>query len=342
MDKVSSPQLLSLISKSISDSPGLFCYGCPFSWKIQFQMEEENYEFVLSASSAIEERLWKTETLKCSAAVAEMGRSGGTWDPRKYSLLSLSLVPLDHIQYTVSSLARRSSMDSVAITRRANVQPVVIKKTHFPHTMEETPNPPPEGEIERPKITVARGAITVTARRAERIRLERLISDAYTRDVLPMPGMILGRGDLFLRGSIMRRLSLHATFAKRSSSVSITSNSGRAVPDARSIDYPSGEEKDLLTTHDGGNDQRRSADADCESPKTPTSTLGRHRTIRFRSTPKRTSESSPRSEKRSSQGNTSELSPTRKKWPSSMGILSALAPKNLMQRKSSMGQGDGN
>ncbi|OKO90265.1 hypothetical protein PENSUB_13398 [Penicillium subrubescens] len=331
-----------LKEETIQNGQGLFCYGCPFSWKIQFQMEEENFEFVLSASSAIEERLWKTETLKCSAALTEMGRSGGTWDPRKYSLLSLPLVPLDHVQYTVSSLARRSSMDSVAITRRANVQPVVIKKTHFPHTTEETPNPPPEGEIERPKTTVARGAVTVTARRAERVRLERLISDAYTRDVLPMPGMVLCRGDLFRRGSIMRRLSLHATFAKRSSSVSITSNSGRAVPDARSIDYPSGEEKDLLTTHDGGNDQRRSADADCESPKTPTSTIGRQRTIRFRTTPKITSESSPRSEKRSSQESSSELSPTRKKWPSSMGILNALSPKNLMQRKSSMGQGDGN
>lgn len=304
-------------------------------------MQEENYEFVLSASSAIEERLWKTETLKCSAALVETGRSGGTWDPRKYSLLSLSLVPLDHIQYTASSLTRRSSMDSVAIARKANVQPVVIKKTHFPHTTEEATNPPPEGEIERPKTTVARGAITVTARRAERVRLERLISDAYTRDVLPMPGMVLGRGDIFRRGSIMRRLSLHASFAKRSSSVSITSNSGRVVPDARSIDYPSGEEKDLLSTHDGGNDQRRSADADCDSPKTPTSTLGRQRTIRFRSMPKRTSESSPRSEKRTSQESGSELSPTRKKWPSSIGIL-ALSPKNLIQRKSSMGQGDGN
>jgi hypothetical protein len=206
---------------------------------------------------------------------------------------------------------------------------------------EEATNPPPEGEIERPKTTVARGAITVTARRAERVRLERLISDAYTRDVLPSPGMVLGRGDLFRRGSIMRRLSLHATFAKRSSSVSITSDPGRAVTDARYIEYPSGEENYLVTTHDGGNDQRRSADATCESPKTPTSTLGHQRTIRFRSTSKRTSESSPRSEKRTSQESTSELSSTRKKWPSSMGILSALSLKNLIQRKSSMGQGDG-
>lgn len=327
-----------------SDSPGLFCYGCSFSWKFQFQVQEESFEFVLSASSAIEERLWKTETLKCSAALAEMGKPGGTRDPRKYSFLNLPLLPLDRIQYTVASLARRSSMDSVGVARKANVQPVVIKKTHFPHTTDETTNPPPEGEIERPKTTVARGALTVTAKRAERIRLERLISDVYTRDVLPLPGMVLGRGDLFRRGSIMRRLSLHATFAKRSSSVSIASQSGRAAADARSIDYQSGEEKDLVTPQDGTNDQRRSAEADCRSPKTPTSTIGRQRTIRFRSTRKRTSESasSPRSEKRTSQEISSEISPSRKKWSSPIGILSALSPKNLMRSKSGMGHGDGN
>lgn len=308
-------------------------------------MGEENFEFVLSASSAIEERLWKTETLKCSAALAEMGKPGGTWDARKYSLLNLPLVPLDRIHYTVSSLARRSSMDSVGVTRKANVQPVVIKKTHFPHTTEEPTNPPPEGEIERPKITVARGALTVTAKRAERVRLERLISDAYTRDVLPLPGMVLGRGDLFRRGSIMRRLSLHASFAKRSSSISVTSHSARVVPDARSIDYQSGEEKDSVTTHDGPNDQRRSAEADCESPKTPTSTIGRQRTIRFRSTPKRISESasSPRSEKRNSQESGSEVSPSRgKKWTSPIGLLGALSPKNLVRPRSGKGHGDGN
>ncbi|CEO59786.1 hypothetical protein PMG11_04443 [Penicillium brasilianum] len=333
-----------LKEETIQNGQGLFCYGCPFSWKFQFQVREENYEFVLSASSSIEERLWKTETLKCSAALAEKGQPGGTWDPRKYTLLNLPLVPLDHIQYTVASLARRSSMDSVGIQRKASVQPVVIKKTHFPHTSDEVTNPPPEGEIERPKTTVARGALTVTARRAERVRLERLISDAYTRDVLPLPGMVLGRGDIFRRGSIMRRLSLHATFAKRSSSVSIASQSGRAVADARSIDYQSGEEKDVVTTHDRTNDQRRSAEAECESPKTPTSTLGRQRTIRFRSTSKRTSESasSPRSEKCTSQESSSGLSLTRKKWSSTMGLLSALSPKNLIKPRSSMGHEDEN
>ena len=308
-------------------------------------MGEENYEFVLSASSAIEERLWKTETLKCSAVLAEMGKPGGTWDPRKYSLLNLPLVPLDRIQYTVSSLARRSSMDSVGVTRKANVQPVVIKKTYFPHTTDEAPKPLPEGEIERQKTTVARGAVTVTAKRAERVRLERLISDAYTRDVLPLPGMVLGRGDLLRRGSIMRRLSLHASFAKRASTISVASQSGRVIPDARSIDHQSGEEKDLITTYDGGNDQRRSGEPECESPKTPTSTIGHQRTIRLRSTPKRTSESasSPRSEKRTSQESSSEISPLRgKKWTSSKGLLGALSPKNLVRPRSGKGQGDEN
>ncbi|KAJ5174289.1 uncharacterized protein N7482_000166 [Penicillium canariense] len=331
-----------LKEETLQNGHGLFCYGCPFSWKFQFQRQEENYEFVLSASCATEERLWKTETLKCSAALAGMAKPGGSWDPRKYTILKLPLVPLGRVQYAVASLARRSSMDSTAVTRKAKVQHVVIKKTHFPHTLEETTSPSPEGEIERPKTTAARGSLTVTARRVDRIRLERLISDVYTRDVLPLPGMVLGRGDLFRRGSIMQRLSLHATFTKRSRSVS-TVHSGPVLTDAHSIDRHSREGRELVPTHDGCADHRSSTEPDRESPKTPMSTLGRSRTLRFQNTPKRASESasSPRSEKRLSQESSSGTSPLRKKWTSPISLLSALSPKNLMRPRPNMGQGNG-
>ncbi|KAJ5679849.1 hypothetical protein N7462_008093 [Penicillium macrosclerotiorum] len=281
------------------------------------QEQDENYEFILSASSAIEEMIWKTESLKYSAALSEMAKPGGVWDPRK-----------------------RSSMDSMAISRKAHVQQIVIKKTHYPHSLDE-PGSPISSEIDRPSNTpVARGAPTITAKRVDRIRLERQIIDVYTRDVLPLPGMVLGRGDLFRRGSIMRRLSLHATFAKRSSSVS-TSHSGPAMTDARSIDDYSGEEKELVTSHEGNEEQRQSTEPDCESPRTPTSTLGRSRTIRFRSTPRGNTgpASSPRSDKGSSQESNPETSPSRKKWPSPISLFSALSPKHLMRPRSGPGSG---
>lgn len=307
-----------------------------------FQEQEESYEVVLSASSAAEEKHWKTEILKCSVAVAETAQPGPAGDPRMYSFMNLLLLPLDRVQYTVASMARRSSMDSVSVSRKAKVQHVIIKKTHCPHSSEEASSPlGGDGEIERPKAPVVRGALTLSARRIDRIRLERLISDVYTRDVLPSPGMVLGRGDIFRRGSIMRRLSMHTGFNRRSSSVS-TIHSGPPV-ETRAVREYDGDEKDVVSGRDASAEQQRSSDADCESPKTPTSVLKRSKTIRFHAASKKPtgSVSSPRSEKHASEDSNSESAPSRKKWASPISLLNVLSPKNLIRAHTRSGPGTG-
>lgn len=271
-----------------------------------------------------------------------MAQPGPAWDPRKYSFVNLLLLPLDRVQYTVASMARRSSMDSVSVSRKANVQHVIIKKTHCPHSSEEASSPlGGDGELERPKTPVVRGALTLSARRIDRIRLERLISDVYTRDVLPLPGMVLGRGDIFRRGSIMRRLSMHAGFTRRSSSVS-TLHSGSPA-ETRTVHEYDGDEKDLVAGRDASAEQQGSSDVDCESSKTPTSMPRRSRTIRFHAASKKPagSVSSPRSEKHASEDSNPESAPSRKKWVSPISLLNVLSPKNLMRAHTRTGSGTG-
>ncbi|KAJ5662540.1 uncharacterized protein N7477_010156 [Penicillium maclennaniae] len=315
---------------STQNGRGLYCYGCPFSWKLLFQDQEDSHEFVLSASSATEEKQWKMEILKCSASLAEMANPGPAMDPRKYSFMNLLLLPLDRVRFTATSLPRRSSMDAITVSRKANVQHVIIRKTHCPHTSEEAASPQSgEGEFERAKTPVTRGALTLIARRVDRIRLERIIADVYNRDVLPMPGMVLGRGDLFRRGSIMRRLSLHAGFTKRSSSVNLE-NSGLVVADTRSAEEHSVEVKSMKADHEGFTNQQDSRDPDCEPPRSPATPLGRSRTIRFRTSRKSAgSASSPRSEKYSSEESNCETPPSRKKWASTISLFNVLSPKHL-------------
>lgn len=228
-------------------------------------------------------------------------------------------------------------MDTMAISRKYNVQHVLIKKTHYPHTSEESTSHI-DGEIERPKIPISPSAVVVTARRVDRIRLERLTADVYTRDVLPLPGMVLGRGDLFRRGSIMRRFSLHAGFTRRSSSVS-SMHPRRGAADGSSVEGNLEEEKEVFCD-DGCEDLYVAVEGDCESPKTPTSTLGRSRTLRFKNVPKHfsASTSSQRSEKHGYQEGRLETSPSRKKWSSPISLLSVLSPRNLMRPRSRMGQ----
>ncbi|KAJ5621420.1 hypothetical protein N7528_006203 [Penicillium herquei] len=320
---------------TLQNGRGLTCYGCPFSWKIVFQDQGENFELVLSASTPAEEKQWHTEIMRFSVALENMAKPGGVWDPRKYSLLSLPLMPLDRAQYSVASLSRRTSMDSMAISRKANVQRVIIRKTNFPNYDESTSSGSSTGEIERPKTPVTRGSYNVIARRQDRIRLEKMMEEVYTRDALPWPGMILGKGDIFedifSPGSIIRRFSLHAGFNKRSSSVS-TSHSGGVVTESQYVEEYDGEEKDLITTLDT---DQSSPQANRESPKTPTPSLGRSKTLRFASTPKK-SVSLQRSEKQGSQESNPE-SP-RRKWSSPMSLLSALSPKNLASNRAKDGQ----
>ncbi|KAJ6157890.1 hypothetical protein N7470_005482 [Penicillium chermesinum] len=287
----------------LQNGRGMSCYGCPFSWKVLFQAEDETYELVFSAASAIEEKLWRTEILKCSAALAEMVKPGGTMGSSKY---------------TVASLTRRTSMDSMALSRKSRAPNVIIRKTNCPHSSETTS---PDSEMFRPgKPEPECGPINVIAKRSDRIRLERAISDIYTRDVLPMPGMATGRGDLFSRKSLRRRLSIHAF--KRSSSIS-SSHSAALVPESRSVEEYS-EDKQLIPTRDSSGDQH-SMDQDCESPTTPNSA---HLAFRLRQTPGEPgSVSTHRRDKNRSLDSTPD-SPSRKKWGSPMTLLNALSPKS--------------
>jgi hypothetical protein len=224
----------------------------------------------------------------------------------------------------VSSLARRSSMDSTSISRRSHVQQVVIKKTHRPRNTEESA-PPTDAEIERHKMPTSPGTLVFTARRIDRIRLERLIADVYTKDLLPLPGMVLGRGDLFRRGSIMRRLSLHTGFTKRSNSVQ-TSRSGLA-----GSGYESDEEEEEGKDIAGSSELFDDKDVEFGSLSTPT-TPRRSRTLRFRGSPKKSPKSpvsspSTRSERLWSQDGSSEAPSSPKKWSSPMNLFSILASK---------------
>ncbi|KAJ9485938.1 hypothetical protein VN97_g7413 [Penicillium thymicola] len=308
---------------TLQNGQGLYSYGCIFSWKLLFQIQDRHYEFVLSASSAVEEKQWNTEILKMCAALAETDPPR-TWEPRKHSFLALQLLPLAHVQYTVSSMARRS-MDSTTISRKSRVQHVVIKKTHYPRHTEE-PVAQAEGEIERPKTPADRSALILTARRSDRVRLERLISDVYTGDVLPSPGMVLGRGDLFLRGPLMRGLSLRPGFTKRSNSVS-TFHPSRASADMRSGGDLEGTDKGVVDSGEIGEDK----EVEYELPQTPT-TPRRSKTFLFKGSPK--NPSSPHSDPRQSQDGSSESSPSSKKWSSPKNLFSALAPKKLKKTRS--------
>ncbi|RAH55800.1 Rho guanyl nucleotide exchange factor [Aspergillus piperis CBS 112811] len=206
---------------SIRNGEGLRCYGCLFSWKLIFQSQGKNYELVLSAASAREEKKWETEMLKSAAALTDMPKSVVA-KLKEHSFLTLELAPLSGSNGVLPLIPRRPSMQALATSRTLpDSHNIIIKKTHCPQRLQMTESV--DGEIERPKMSALCPALVLTARRQDRILLERAISAFYTRDVLPYPGMTLGKGDIFHSpGSLMRHLSRRPGLYRRSSCVSLS------------------------------------------------------------------------------------------------------------------------
>ncbi|KAI9370864.1 hypothetical protein BJX61DRAFT_513740 [Aspergillus egyptiacus] len=204
---------------SLSNGKGLE-YFCIFSWKLSFQFLDRKFEFVLSASSAAEEKQWKAGILKSAAASADVS-SAMSSGLRASSFLVLNLVPVQDVSNLAPQLSRRPSLQTLGMPRvRSSLPPIIIKKTHCPHKHGQTQ--PIQGELDRPKLPLPGPTSIITARRQDRTRLERAISPIYTRDALPYPGMFLARGDiLFGRGSIMRHLSIRPKRYRRSSSINL-------------------------------------------------------------------------------------------------------------------------
>lgn len=207
-------------------------------------------------------------------------------------------------------------MDSMAISRKTQVENVMVRKTAYPHNYEGQSISNEDKEQlkeDEPELHLP----TIRALRVDRLRLERLMSEVYTRDVLPLPGIALSRGDILNRG-IMGTLSLRSkSFIRRSRSMSVT-HSGSMVTQPQSAPEE-GEDKEPLTALDG---DRISTEQDCDSPKTPNSA---HSAFRLRYTPKKSPSVSTPHEKSRSQDSAPE-SPSRKKW--NTGLKNVLSPKS--------------
>ncbi|KAL3458620.1 hypothetical protein BJX64DRAFT_291999 [Aspergillus heterothallicus] len=206
---------------SLANGKGLE-YFCVFSWKLLFQRHGEKFELVLSASSATEEKQWKTGILKSVAASVDVPNAVSS-EMRGGSFVTFDLVPVPDTSDLAPQLSRRPSLQTLGMPRvrsKLQLQPIIIKKTHCPHKHGQTQQI--DGELERPKVPPPCPALILTARRQDRIRLERATLPIYTRDTLPYPGMFLATGDiLFGPGSIMRHLSLRSKRYRRSSSINL-------------------------------------------------------------------------------------------------------------------------
>ena len=140
----------------------------------------------------------------------------------------LNLKPSGIVFCQAATLTRRLSIQRAATVGKQNsVCQVIIRNTHNVQDLHDMRHVSPS-PINRSQSHLSTQRIVILApKRSERSRLEASLTDVWTRERLPYPGMIASRSGQIFRasaGSLVRKLSLasmHGTFGRRASSLTL-------------------------------------------------------------------------------------------------------------------------
>ncbi|KAK8180952.1 hypothetical protein BC567DRAFT_241687 [Phyllosticta citribraziliensis] len=209
---------------------GLQCHTAPFTWKLIFESSNRFHEVILSACSAEEEMVWK-KTLKSHISAENSDLvEGRSCMQDLFSSLSVELKCLGASFGTPDSLTRKMALRRAAtVGPKMHLQQVIIKNTQAqkrPDVSQSTSSLP----VGRSQSTMTSNTLipTLAPRRGERIRLETVIGDVWTKESIPYPGMGTRRAENPIRASansVMRKLSMASIASNFSSKRSGSYNS---------------------------------------------------------------------------------------------------------------------
>ncbi|OAL75433.1 hypothetical protein A7D00_1032 [Trichophyton violaceum] len=211
--------------ENVNEKPGLQCTRTPHSWKLLYVVSGDTFELVMTACSPKEADQWKDQLL--------------------LNMAPEITVDTPRIGTRVMFPIKRRPV--ITINEAGNmVQPICrlvrIKGTEAAPRRDQTPSVSPS----RPQAILVTPMETLTPNRQTRARMERWLSEIWTCDIIPYPGMP-GRGGQSIRsqaGSFFRSLSSRRPFSRRGSSIasvttqSITSNSKSGAADETSTTAP--------------------------------------------------------------------------------------------------------
>ncbi|KAI5367465.1 putative DH domain-containing protein [Septoria linicola] len=199
---------------------GLQCHTAPHSWKVVFEHHAKMYELMLTACSAIEAEVWRK-----ALATGIEGTSQAVADGKANVLVLQS--PLTESMRSVGkafgkpgSFVRRMSVHrSATVGPTADLNQVIIKNTQAVKEVQDN-NSQDSLQIPRSQSLVTPSHVqTLAPRRADRYRLEAILADVWSRDLLPYPGM-MRRSDPIRAGAnhVIRKFSMASITSNFSSS----------------------------------------------------------------------------------------------------------------------------
>jgi hypothetical protein len=225
---------IGLANGSIEESDngrGVQCHTATHTWKLVFEHNHRLHEIILSACSLQEEDTWKTQLRERIACETHDYVEGQSHTQDIFSSLSLDIKSLGPVFGHANSLVRRMSVHRAAtLGAKSNTSQVIIKNTQAQKSPDAPPTFSPSTVARSQSLMSANHVPILAPRRAERIRLEAILEDVWTKDVLPFPGMTNRRVENQIRASansVMRKLSMASiasNFSRRSPSFSSMSN----------------------------------------------------------------------------------------------------------------------
>ncbi|KAK1752402.1 hypothetical protein QBC47DRAFT_56962 [Echria macrotheca] len=208
---------------------GLQCHTAPYSWKLVFLCDLQLYEIILTACTPKEEMEW------CSRLGCQLeANSQDHMQPAEFCFLSMNIKSLGTVFRKPGTIARRISIHrATTVGPKSPLCQVILRNTSV--MKESAPSSSSNTPINRsPSLLTTTARVPVLAPpRGERARLEALLSDVWTRDILPFPGITTrSRSEHLVRASassMMRKLSvvsITSSFSKRSGSLASLQKAG--------------------------------------------------------------------------------------------------------------------
>lgn len=227
------------------NAKGLQCHTAPHSWKLVFEHSARMYELILTACSVMEAQVWRehlsgrieTQTLAVAQGLSNVFEL--------HSPLVNEMRSIGKAFGKPGSFVKRMSVHRTAtVGPTTDLNQVIIKNTQaVKETLDSTSTNPSASNVYIPRsqsVATPSHVQTLAPRRADRGRLEALLSDVWTKHLLPYPGMTVGRSEQ-IRGSanhVMRKFSMASITSNFSSSKRSASNTSIAGSRSGKEDIP--------------------------------------------------------------------------------------------------------
>lgn len=200
---------------------GLQCYTAPHSWKVVFEHSARMYEIIMTACSAVEAQVWRVQMGSRIDVQTQAVAEGSSNVFELHSPLIAEMRSVGKAFGKPGSFVRRMSVHRTAtVGPTTDLNQVIIKNTQ---SAKEALDNSSNTSLQIPRsqsVATPSHVQTLAPRRADRVRLETLLSDVWSKDLLPYPGMTPRRSDP-LRASanhVIRKFSMASITSNFSSS----------------------------------------------------------------------------------------------------------------------------